>query len=321
MLKFYFMDIHKELPIVSIVIPVKPGLLPDAVEAIKKLDYPKEKLEIITVYGRNPSKQRNEAVKLAKGEVIYFLDNDSMPAPSTLKRLVCHLKDDVVIAGGPSLMPENVSFKPFIFGKTLESYFSTGASSSRYRKVGKVRLTSEKEIILCNMVMIKKTFVEFGGLNERLYPNEENELMEKLRHHNKKMVHDPESYVIRMPRKTFKGFIKQIFNYGRGRGEQTFYYPKSFNILNFIPLFFIIYLVVAYLKKGYYLLPLILYFLILTVDAFVKVLKKRDIRYAFLPFTTFLLHITYGLGIFYGLLRAPFKKIKDSEIKIEYVKI
>jgi cellulose synthase/poly-beta-1,6-N-acetylglucosamine synthase-like glycosyltransferase len=315
------MDNQKELPSVSIVIPVKPGLLPEAVEAIKKLDYPKEKLEIITVYGRNPSKQRNEAVKLAKGEVIYFLDNDSMPAPSTLRRLVSHLKDDVVLAGGPSLMPEDISFKPFIFGKTLESYFSTGSSSSRYKKVGSVRLTSEKEIILCNMVMLKKVFFEFGGLNERLYPNEENELMEKLRHYNKKMVYDPESYVIRMPRKTFKGFIKQIFNYGRGRGEQTFYYPKSFNITNFIPLFFNIYLIVAFWKKGYFLFPLILYFFVLIIDAVVKVLKNKEIRFAYLPFTTFILHITYGLGLFYGLLRAPFKKVKDGEIKIEYVKI
>lgn len=312
---------ENSLPFVSIVIPVKPGLKPEAVDAIKQLDYPKSKLEIITVYGKNPSKQRNEAVKLAKGEVIYFLDNDSMPAKDTLKRLIKHLNEEVVIAGGPSLMPENLPFKTFIIGKTLESYLSTGSSSSRYKKTGNIRYTTEKEIILCNMVMLKSTFLEFGGLNEKLYPNEENELMEKVRHSNKKILYDPESYVIRMPRKTFKSFIKQIFNYGRGRGEQTFFYPKSFNFFNFLPLIFLVYFLIAIITDGILLIPIFLYFLTLFIDALIKALKNSDFRFLFLPCTTFLLHVTYGVGLIYGLLRAPFKKINEGELKIEFIKI
>lgn len=309
------------LPLITIVIPVKPGLKPDAIEAINNLDYPKNKIEIVTVYGKNPSKQRNEAVKLAKGEIIYFLDNDSMPEKSTLKRLIEHIKDDVVLAGGPSIMPDNVPFRAFLFGKTLESFFSTGSSRARYKKIGSVRYTSEKEIILCNMVMRKDIFLEFGGLNERLYPNEENELMEKLKHSGFKMIYDPDAIVRRMPRKTLNSFIRQIFNYGRGRGEQTFFYPKSFNLLNFIPMFFLLYFIFALIFKGYAFIPLFIYFAILFIDAFTKIVKNRDLRYFFLPFTTFLLHITYGIGLIYGLIKAPFKKVKESELTIEYVKI
>lgn len=312
---------NEAFPQVTVVIPVKPGLNPDAIEAIKNLDYPKDKIEIITVYGRNPSKQRNEAVKLAKGSIIYFLDNDSMPEKGTLKRLITHVKSDVVLAGGPSIMPDNVPFLAFLFGKTLESVFSTGASRARYKKVGIVRYAGEKEMILCNMIMRKDVFLKLGGLNEKLYPNEENELMEKLKHSGYKMVYDPDAVVKRLPRKTIKSFIKQIFNYGRGRGEQTFFYPKSFNVFNFIPMFFLFYLIFAFIFKGYAFMPIFIYFMILFIDAFIKILKDKDIRYIFLPFTTFLLHITYGIGIIYGLLRAPFKKIEDSELKIEYVKI
>ncbi|MCX7770584.1 MAG: glycosyltransferase [Proteobacteria bacterium] len=312
---------NADLPSVTIVIPVKPGLNPDAVLAIKELNYPKDKIEIITVYGKNPSKQRNEAVKLAKGEIIYFLDNDSMPEKDTLKRLIGHLKGDVVLAGGPSIMPEECPFGAFLFGKTLESIFSTGASRARYKRIGKVRLTGEKEIILCNMVMKRDIYLQFGGLNERLYPNEENELMEKLNHGGMKMVYDPDAVVIRMPRKTLKSFIKQIFNYGRGRGEQTFFYPKSFNILNFLPLLFLIYFMIAIIKGGYLLIPIIVYFTILFIDAFIKAFKENDFRYICIPFTTFLLHVTYGIGLIYGLLRAPFKKVNDGELRIEYIKI
>ncbi len=308
-----------ELPFVTIVVPVKPGLTPEVVEAVKRLDYPVEKLELFLVYGKNPSYQRNRVVEQAKGDVIYFLDNDSLPAKGTLKRLVSHLRDDVVIAGGPSVAPEGIGFFPYIFGKTLESKLCSGASSNRYRRVGVVRFTTEKEIILCNMVMKKEVFLSFGGLNERLYPNEENELMEKVKHGGYKIVYDPDGYIERMPRRTVKAFVKQIFNYGRGRGEQTVFYPKSFSLINFVPFFFLLYFIFAIIKKGVFLYPLILYFLILFLDAIIKIIRERDGRLFFLPITSFMLHIIYGFGTLYGILKAPFKKAASIDIKIEKV--
>lgn len=310
----------KKLPFVTIVVPVKPGLKPEVLEAIKQLDYPKDRLEVYLVYGKNPSYQRNRVVQIAQGEVIYFLDNDSLPLRDTLKLLVRHLEsDDVAIAGGPSIAPENIDILPFIFGKTLESVLCSGASSNRYKRVGTVRFTTEKEIILCNMVMKKELFLSLGGLNERLYPNEENELMEKVRHNGYKIVYDPDAYIIRMPRRTLKAFIKQIFNYGRGRGEQTVYYPRSFNFINFVPMFFSIYFVLALFLRGIFLLPLFFYFLILFGDAIVKLFRQKDLRFFLLPFTSFLLHIIYGIGTIYGILKAPFKKAYKGEIKIEKI--
>ncbi len=310
------------LPFVTVVIPVKPGLQPIALEAIKRLDYPKELLEVYVVYGKNPSMQRNRVIDIAEGEVIYFLDNDSMPESYTLKKLISHLQDEnVAIAGGPSLKPSKLKLLPFIFGKTFESQLCTGASRSRYLRIGKVRKTTEKEIILCNMIMKRKDFLQFGGLNEKLYPNEENELMEKVRAANKKIIYDPDAYIIRMPRQSIKAFIKQLFNYGRGRGEQTVFYPKSFNILNFIPLLFVIYLIVALFFGGYLLYPIYLYFLIIVTDSIIKTVRDRDLRVLLLPITSFMLHFIYGVGSLYGLLRAPFKKIRTGDIKIEKVSI
>ncbi|MCX7991295.1 MAG: glycosyltransferase [Proteobacteria bacterium] len=313
---------HK-LPKVTIVIPVKPGLEPIALSAVKRLNYPKELLEVYLVYGKNPSMQRNRVVSIAQGEIIYFLDNDSLPAEDTLMKLVNHLMadDNVSIAGGPSIKPDKLPLLPFVFGKTFESLFCTGSSRSRYLKTGEVRETTEKEVILCNMVMKKKDFLFYGGLNERLYPNEENELMEKVRVSGKKIIYDPSAYIIRTPRQTLKAFIKQVFNYGRGRGEQTVYYPKSFNFTNFVPLFFLIYLIFSLFKGGYFLYPIYVYFLILLIDSVMKAIKDKDLRILVLPFTSFLLHIIYGIGTIYGILRAPFKKIREGEIRIEKIPV
>lgn len=309
-----------KLPFVTIVIPIKPTLTPEALKAVEKLNYPKDKLEVYLVYGTNPSYQRNRVVEQAKGEIIYFLDNDSLPAPETLKKLVGHLEEeDVVIAGGPSVAPKDIPLLPFLFGKTLESKFCSGISANRYKQTGKVRFTTEKEVILCNMVMKKDVFLSLGGLNERLYPNEENELMEKVKHRGYKIVYDPDAYIIRMPRRTLKAFVKQIFNYGRGRGEQTVFYPKSFSLINFVPLFFVIYLICVIIFQGYFLYPLFLYFFILFVDSLAKAFKQKDVRFLFLPLTSFLLHIVYGIGTIYGILKAPFKKGFNGNITIKKV--
>ncbi len=311
------------MPSVTIVVPVKPGLTPIVLDAIKNIDYPKELLEVYLVYGRNPSMQRNRVVDIAKGELIYFLDNDSLPQRDTLKKLVSHLinNPNVTISGGPNIKPDKLPFFPFIFGKTFESIFCTGSSRSRYLRLGEVRETNEKEIILCNMVMRREDFLLFGGLNERLYPNEENELMEKVRVSGKKIIYDPSAYIIRTPRQTIRAFIKQVFNYGRGRGEQTVYYPKSFSFFNFIPLMFVFYQLVALIKGGILFYPFYFYLFILSVDSIIKSLKEKDLRLLALPITSFLLHTIYGIGTLYGLLKAPFKKIKTEEIRIEKVSI
>ena len=47
-------------------------------EAVCRLDYPADKCEVILARGKQPSAQRNRAVERAQGELIYFLDDDSM---------------------------------------------------------------------------------------------------------------------------------------------------------------------------------------------------------------------------------------------------
>ena len=93
------------LPIISIIIPVKPDGYVKAIEAVKQLDYPVDKLEVLIAEGNQPSRQRNEAAKKASGEILYFLDDDSLPAPSNLKRLVAHYKNEAVAGVGGQLGP------------------------------------------------------------------------------------------------------------------------------------------------------------------------------------------------------------------------
>ncbi|MEK7850790.1 MAG: hypothetical protein AAB275_02800, partial [Deltaproteobacteria bacterium] len=53
-------------PLVSVIIPAKPGKRVSALECVKWLDYPHDRLEVFVSEGMQPSRQRNEAAKEAK---------------------------------------------------------------------------------------------------------------------------------------------------------------------------------------------------------------------------------------------------------------
>src|SRR3989442_10052748 len=82
-----FCGVSSELPLVSIIIPTRPGQAEImAFNALEALDYPKERMEVLVARGKQPSVQRNAALKQAQGELIYFLDDDSCAQPANLRR-------------------------------------------------------------------------------------------------------------------------------------------------------------------------------------------------------------------------------------------
>lgn len=224
-------------PIVTVVIAARPGQKEvKAVEAARKLDYPKEKLEIIVARGKQPSVQRNQAVREAKGELIYFLDDDSIAAPQNLQRAIGHFeKQEVCMLGGPNLCPPDAPKLEKEFATVMANPLAFGPSRARYAPIGELRESGEKELILCNLIARKSDFLDAGGFDEALYPNEENALMDELQQKGGKLMYDPEFVVHRRPRSDKKAFRKMLLNYGRGRAEQFRLHPSSGSLLNFAP--------------------------------------------------------------------------------------
>ncbi|MDO8445601.1 MAG: glycosyltransferase [Deltaproteobacteria bacterium] len=293
-------------PLVSVIIPVKPGKTVSALECVKWLDYPEERLEVFVSEGTQPSRQRNEAARKAKGEILYFLDDDSCPVPDVLKRMVGHFEDEKVAAvGGPSITPEGDSFMQRSFGAALGSFLGGFSIRNRYRRVGKARISSENELILCNLAFRKDLFLREGGLNEKLYPNEENELMNRLQEKGYRLVHDPDAYTLRSQRKTMTAFVRQMLNYGRGRAEQTLVSPSSFRPSHLVPTIFLLYLLSTVFSKNIlYLAPLGCYLLANILSSIHSSLNWREWRFLYiLPPVYLIMHICYGAGVIWGFLR------------------
>jgi cellulose synthase/poly-beta-1,6-N-acetylglucosamine synthase-like glycosyltransferase len=298
--------VNDRMPSVTVVIAARPGQAEvEAVPAARALDYPADKLEIILARGKQPSAQRNAAIKEAQGDLIYFLDDDSVPEPKNLRRIIGHFSDpDVKMVGGPNICPADAPPLEQKFALVLGSW-ALGPSRARYTPVGTVRQTSEKELILCNLVARREALLELGGFNEKLYPNEENALMDELQADGGKLLYDSQLIVRRRPRRTLKAFAKMLVTYGRGRAEQFRVNPTLGSALNFAPPLFLVYLLLLIplmkWRGSIFLFPVIIYLVAVFVQALLLTRSGRT-RQSFATIPLIILtHILYGFGFWRGL--------------------
>lgn len=303
----------------SIIIPVKPGGYVAALEHLRKILPDSLDYEILLAEGNAPSKQRNLAADAATGDILYFLDDDSLIESQNLTLCLSAMVDPLVaVVGGPSLTPVSDSLLQRLFGIALASFIGSGAVHNRYRRVGQIRETTDKELILCNMAVRRSVFVELGGFNQSLYPNEENEFLERAATSGYKLLHNPDMYIYRSQRKNLKAFVRQMFSYGRGRGEQTLI-TGNFSLISFIPMLFVVYLatVLIFVKYNLFLLPLLLYVCIVFSGTFFMIIRTRNLVTTLLLAIYPLMHIVNGLGLIYGLLNGKPVRLNESPITVK----
>lgn len=308
---------------VSIIIPVKPGGRVRALDAIAALDYPARAFEVFVAEGKCPSRQRNQAASAAAGDILCFLDDDSLVPPDYLRRMTRHYADPAVAAaGGPSLTPDSDTPLQHAFGMALASAIGGGGMRNRYRQSGEARSTGDQELILCNLSFRRDIFLRYGGFDERLYPNEENELMERVRRGGGILIHDPALAITRSQRPTLKAFCRQLFSYGRGRGEQTVI-SGVVKPITFVPSLFLLYLLlIPLVQRPVYSLPLLCYLVIVGSVSVREAARSGRLRSAsLLPVVFLLFHICYGMGMLRGLTAPRFKKQGSMEDAVTLRKI
>jgi succinoglycan biosynthesis protein ExoA len=335
------------LPFVTVIVPTRPGQQDvPAVTAARAIDYPRERMEILVARGKQPAIQRNHAIRAARGEIIYFLDDDAIATPGALRRAITHFKSDptVKMVGGPNLCPADAPFLEQVFAVVLGSWIAFGPSRARYDRVGDARVSGEKELILCNLLARRDALLEAGGFDEALYPNEENALMDELQQRGGKLIYDPDVVAHRRPRPTLKAFIKMLMTYGRGRAEQFRLHPTPGSVLNFVPPLFVLFLLLLPLlwKAGLLRLPvegtqgmrevlmgtglawypLVGYAGALVGQTVANVFRCGAARALFALPLLFATHLFYGIGFWRGLFnRIDQSKPASTDVQIESVAI
>ena len=311
------------LPTFSFIIPVKPGGTVKALEALRQLEGQAYPYEILIAEGAKPSRQRNLAARQCHGDILYFLDDDSRVVPDCLVQCAGALAGpSVAVAGGPSLTPAEDTRLQHLFGLALSSPLGAGAVRNRYRSTGAPRETTERELILCNLAIRRDVFLSAGGLDERLYPNEENELLDRISASGHRMVHIPSLWVMRSQRSTLSAFVRQMFAYGRGRAQQTLIAGRS-SMASFMPLAFVIYLaLLACLPVSLpWKLPAIAYAVLDVCYTLWAMFRSGRFSAICLLALFPLMHCANGIGLLYGLLGGrPRQPAGSPEVLIRLVK-
>jgi len=310
------------MPTFSFIIPVKPHGAVKALEALRQIKEQEQSFEVLVAEGTNPSLQRNLAAQRSKGDVLYFLDDDSCVVADCLTQCAKALADpSIAVAGGPSLTPEENSPLQRLFGYALASPFGAGAMRNRYRAVGQPRLTTEKELILCNLAIRRDVFLAEGGLNERLYPNEENELLDRICASGHGLMHVPTMWVLRSQRTKLSAFARQMFSYGRGRSQQTLIAgPRS--PMSFVPLAFVLYLALLPLMYAvpFAKIPLLAYLALDLIFTCVALVESASPTAPFLLFLFPLMHCANGFGLLYGFFGRRSRTVSPLDVAIRQVK-
>jgi len=182
-------------------------------------------LVVNNTQGRGPSRTRNNGARAAKGDIVAFLDDDAVAAPTWLANLVRHYDDPLVMAAGGKSIPLWESPPPQWFCEEL--YWVVGCTYSGHP----VKKTTIRSLPGCNMSFRRTVFERIGYFDENLgragnlIGSEDTEFFLRLRDRiaGAKIIFDPEVVVYhKVPAARVN--VRYLFwrSYGEGLGKAYF---------------------------------------------------------------------------------------------------
>jgi GT2 family glycosyltransferase len=224
-------------PLVSILIPCRAvdDLTVECVERCRSLKYEPfeiillpdsssvvEGVKVLPTGAVTPGKKRNMGASVAEGEVFACIDSDAYPRSDWLANAIRHLREeDVGAVGGPSLTPEGDGELGRAQGLILSSFLVGRGRAARYGESG----TSESDDIpSVNFVVWRRVVEAAGGWDEKYWPGEDTLMGLRIRKTGYRQMLASDVVVYHHRRATWRGYVRQIWNYGVHRG----YFAKRF---------------------------------------------------------------------------------------------
>jgi len=164
----------------------------------------------------------------------------------------------------------------------------------------------------------RELFADIGGYDEEMVCNQDDEFNHRALQAGKKIWMDPTIKTIYYARSNYLKLFKQYFNYGfyKVRGIQK--RGEVVSIRHIIPSIFIVSLIITLIIGFFLQSPWISFsvgFLYLIFNWSASIFSTPS--FGLIPFISFafwILHLAYGIGFIWGLIRF-FNKWKDTELK------
>lgn len=249
----------------------------------------------------------NIALEASTGDLILRVDAHSSLPNDFISKNVNRIDMGEKIVGGHriSIIDENNAWQ-----KTLliaeKSIFGSGIATYRRKE------REEYVSTLAHAAYSREVFKKVGGYDERLARTEDNEIHYRMKKAGYKFLLDPTIKSYHHARNSLSKMMKQKYLNGYWIGLTMGISPKCFSIYHFVPLVFVLALIFsiifAFVFSG---IPLILllgaYFTFNILNTIFSIIsEQKHLDYLLLPFIFFLLHLSYGWGTLYGLIKLPF---------------
>ena len=326
----------------SVICPIynEEKYIAKCIDSILEQDYPKDDLEILFVDGMSNDRTReivnsyiekysfirlldnperivpyamNRGIETCKGDVVIRLDAHATYAKNYFSELVGSLKrlgaDNVGCVCKTDVL--NKTPKTLAIREVLSNKFGVGNSTFR------TGIDKEQEVDTVPFGCWRRdVFEKYGLYDTRLVRNQDIELNKRITRGGGKIYIVPGTYCTYLARETYGKLAKN--NYGNGKWNiLTVYYTKqlkSLSLRHFIPLIFVLSLIVPSLAAIFWL-PLIAVSLLSMVaymgllgGVSLKLAVNKKLSFGYLLFTFIVLHLSYGCGSLVGILKLPFLK-------------
>lgn len=260
---------NKKVETVSVIIPVynEEKYIDGLIESLKRQDYDKEKFEVIFIDGNskdktvdiikekidleetdkykiliNPDritpKSVNIGIKEAKNEIIIRLDAHSEYPSNYISKCVYYINNTDADNVGCLCKPEGKTRIGKAIANVVSSKFGVGNSSFR---------TGAESGYVDTVpfgTFRRELFEKIGYFNEELPRSEDNEFNYRIRKNQGKVYLFNDIEAIYYPRDTILKLMKMGFQNGKWATYTGYIIPGAMGIRHFIPLFFVIGLII-----------------------------------------------------------------------------
>jgi succinoglycan biosynthesis protein ExoA len=321
-------------PLVSVILPIRneARFIRRGLEAVLGQDYPPDRLEVIVADGMSTDGTReivesfqarhpnvrlvdnpkgivptglNAAIPLAQGEILVRVDGHCEIAPDYVRRCVGHLRDEGIDGVGGPLETVGETYLARVIAAAMSTPFGVGNSAFRTAP-GKTMLTDTVAFPAYTRAAVEKA----GPFDEEMVRNQDDEYNYRLRKLGAKILLAADVRSRYYSRSSLRSLWRQYLQYGYFKVRVLQKHTRQMRLRQFVPALFVAALVlslvaVPFTPLGWYALAAVTgLYLVANLGASALTAGQKGWRlFPLLPAAYAILHLSYGLGFWGGLVK------------------